>query len=349
MMRDDTERARVVVPSRDRILDTGPEQAFDDLALLASAICGTPIAMVMLADAGHQWCKARVGVTIGETAHAASFCAQAMQQRAPFVVPDAFEDDRFRDNPLVTGGPGFRFCAVASLATAEGDSLGALCVIDRMPRQLSPVQLEGLDALRRQVEAQLALRRSLHDLQVALAARDRAEAAQQQMVSDLQAQVDNVRRLSALLPYCSTCQFDMVIPADPKAVPPVTEGLAQMLRERRWSDEQVTSVALAVTEALTNAIRHGCGGDPSKQVECCVSCEEGGEVVVVIRDPGPGFDNAAVADPLAPENLLKAGGRGVFLINQLMDAAEFRDGGREVEMRKRRTESPILHPSSVNP
>ncbi len=96
------------------------------------------------------------------------------------------------------------------------------------------------------------------------------------------------------------------------------------------------AVELAVQEALANAIRHGCNDDPSKQVQCMVTCDEAGEFVIVVRDPGSGFDHAADGDPLAAENIMRPSGRGVFLINRLMDEIAFEDGGREVRMRKRR-------------
>ncbi len=335
----ENEAARLAALRRYKILDTDPERAFDDLALLASQVCAAPMALITLVDADRQWYKARVGVSATETPRSVSFCAHAMQQRALFVIPDARDDLRFRENPLVTGEPGIRFYAGASLTSPEGHPLGSLCVVDRVPRRLRDDQLEALDALRRQVEAQLELRRNLLELQAALAARDHAEDAQLRLVGELRTALDNVSRLSGLIPFCSTCRFNMVIPADPRAVPTVTEGVAQMLRDKRWQDDDVMAVELAVQEALTNAIRHGCGGDPRKQVQCCVTADDPGEVVIVIRDPGQGFDSTTIADPLAPENLLKSGGRGVFLINQLMDTVGFRDGGREVEMRKRRADA----------
>jgi serine/threonine-protein kinase RsbW len=95
-------------------------------------------------------------------------------------------------------------------------------------------------------------------------------------------------------------------------------------------------VELALDEALANAIRHGCKNDPTKQVQCVVSTDAKGELVIVVRDPGPGFDVASVPNPLKKENMLKPSGRGVFLINQLMDRVEFADGGRELLMKKRR-------------
>lgn len=110
----------------------------------------------------------------------------------------------------------------------------------------------------------------------------------------------------------------------------------RVLLEKHGTESGVgTSVELAVQEALANAVRHGCGNDPTKQIQCVVTCGASGDVLVVIRDPGGGFDLASVPDPLAPENVLKGKGRGIFPINQLMDEVRFADGGRELTMRKR--------------
>jgi anti-sigma regulatory factor (Ser/Thr protein kinase) len=307
-----------------RILDTEPERAFDDLALLASHICRTPIALISVVDADRQWFKARKGVAFTETSRAVSFCSHAIEQHGLFIVQDARDDERFRDSPLVTGGPFVRFYAGAPLLTREGHALGTLCVIDRVPRTLTPDQRDALDALRRQVEAQLELRRNLHELKAALAARDKAEA--------------EVVTLSGLIPYCSTCQLDLTVPADALAVPRIVDGVAVVLRKKKWSEDDVMAVELSLQEAMTNAIRHGCRSDPTQQVQCCVTVEASGEVVIVVRDPGAGFDVATVPDPLAAENLFKSSGRGVFLINALMDRVDYLDEGREVQMRKRKAQ-----------
>jgi len=298
-----------------RILDTEPEQAFDDLTMIASQICGTPIALISLVDEHRQWFKSRVGLDVHETSRSVSFCAHAIRQQGIFLVPDALHDARFCENPLVRGDPHIRFYAGVPLMTREGEALGTLCVIDYLPRTLSPFQKEALEALHRQVEAQLELRRNLDQLRVA---------------------IEGLEWLGALIPYCSTCQLNITIPADPQAVRKVSAGVNELLTGKQWPDEEVMKVELAVQEALANAIRHGCKNDASKQVQCCVTFDATGELVIVVRDPGPGFDATAVPDPLEADNLLKPGGRGVFLINQLMDTVEFSEEGRQVLMRKRR-------------
>jgi anti-sigma regulatory factor (Ser/Thr protein kinase) len=329
------EEGRLKALKRYRILDTKPERAFDDLTMLASHICGTPIALITLVDANRQWFKSRIGISMAETSRSVSFCTHAIKQPDLYVVPDASNHPTFCDNPFVAAENGIRFYAGAPLVTPEGYALGTLCVVDVVPRTLTPDQVEALDALRRQAQAQLELRGNLIDLEIALAERDRAEAAQLKLIGELRESLDNVNKLTELLPYCSECEFNMTIPADPRAIPKITDGVMQVLVKKKWSEERIMQVELALQEALANAIRHGCKGDPTRKVQCIVNWESTGEVVIVVRDPGTGFDARAVPDPLAGENVLKSSGRGIFLINQLMDEVAFEDGGRELRMRKR--------------
>ena len=140
------------------ILDTPAEDAFDDLTQLAAQICGTPIALVSLVDAHRQWFKSKVGIDATETPRDISFCGHAIQEQGIFEVPNALEDERFHDNPLVTGGPEIRFYAGVTLAALDGFGLGTLCVIDQVPRLLTPEQRQGLARLGRQVVTQMEMR-----------------------------------------------------------------------------------------------------------------------------------------------------------------------------------------------
>src|SRR5215831_10922609 len=169
------EAARVAALDRYAILDTEPEQTFDDLVTLASYICKTPIAMLSLVDDRRQWFKARIGVQSQETAKELSFCAHAIQQEDLFIVPDTLKDPRFKENPLVLGEPHIRFYTGAPLVNEEGFALGTLCVIDRQPRELDSEQKEALWALSRLVLGQMELRQNLRLLKVALTDRSREE------------------------------------------------------------------------------------------------------------------------------------------------------------------------------
>ncbi|MGB0037105.1 MAG: response regulator [Candidatus Acidiferrales bacterium] len=171
----ENEAARLETLQRYAILDTLPEQEFDDLSRMAALICGTPIALVSLVDAERQWFKAKIGITEPETPRDVAFCAHAILQPDVFVVQDALADDRFKTNPLVTDRPNVRFYAGAPLITQEGHALGTLCVIDRVPRELSTDQREALKALSRLVVTQFELRRSVSDLSRAIRERRLAE------------------------------------------------------------------------------------------------------------------------------------------------------------------------------
>jgi len=142
------------------VLDTPPEQAFDDLVRIAARLCGTPIALVTLLDPDRQWFKANFGLAQRETPRAHAFCAHAvLEPNRLMVVEDASQDPRFASTPMVAGHPHLRFYAGAPLVLAEGVAVGTLCVCDTLPRQLDEGQRDALSALARQVMSLLELRR----------------------------------------------------------------------------------------------------------------------------------------------------------------------------------------------
>ena len=170
------EQGRLDALRRYRILDTLPERDFDDLASLAARICGTPTALVTLVDADRLWFKSKVGMDATQTSRDRAFCAHAILSSDLLIVPDATADGRFSANPFVTGPPHIRFYAGAPLVTPDGQALGTLCVIDQVPRQLTPEQADALRVLSRQVVAELELRRARADLQSALIASEEFRA-----------------------------------------------------------------------------------------------------------------------------------------------------------------------------
>ena len=144
---------------RHGILDQPSDPALDRIVELASAIFGTPIALISLVDADRQWFLSRKGVEVRQTPREIAFCAHAITGSDVLVVPDALADDRFRDNPLVADAPHIRFYAGAPLTTAAGHNLGTLCVIDRQPRLPTEQQLQQLRWLAQVVMRELELRR----------------------------------------------------------------------------------------------------------------------------------------------------------------------------------------------
>src|SRR6476660_7004023 len=184
------EKQRLKVLWQYDVLDTVPEEVFDDLTELAARICEAPIAMITLVDEKRQWFKSKVGVTVSETSRDISFCGRAIEQSDLFIIPDATMDQRFANNPLVISDPKIRFYAGAPLITPDGYALGTLCVIDKVPRELRPEQQQALRVLARHVMTQLELRRRTGALTQAHAERDRVKDD----LSKAQAEVARLRR-----------------------------------------------------------------------------------------------------------------------------------------------------------
>ena len=126
-----------------QVLDTPPEEPFDDLVKLAAELCRTPLALITFVDENRQWFKARIGTRVTETPRDVSFCAHAILNPGVTIIPDTRCDSRLADNPDVTAGPAYRFYAGAPLITKSGLALGTLCVLDYVPRDLSAAQLDA--------------------------------------------------------------------------------------------------------------------------------------------------------------------------------------------------------------
>jgi signal transduction histidine kinase len=158
--RPPNEAARLGALREATILDSPPDDAFDAVTRLAASLCQAPIAVVSLVDKDRQWFKSRIGIDLVETPRDSAFCAWAILGEDVFEVPDAREDARFADNPLLSSGPRVRFYAGAPLRTEDGLALGTLCVYDRVPRRLSAEQRQTLGTLAEQIAARLDLRRA---------------------------------------------------------------------------------------------------------------------------------------------------------------------------------------------
>jgi two-component system, NtrC family, sensor kinase len=158
------ETARLEALHRYAILDTSPEQIYDDVTALASLICGTPMSLVSLVDAERQWFKSSVGVGFRETPRSVSFCAHTLGTGRTLVVGDTQADPRFKDNPAVVNEPRVRFYAGAPIVAPGGHVLGTVCVIDTTPRTVSPIQVAALEALARHTMALMEMRRTIEEL-----------------------------------------------------------------------------------------------------------------------------------------------------------------------------------------
>jgi GAF domain-containing protein len=152
------ENARLAALSRLHIMDTEPEEAFDRVARLAGRLLHAPMAAISLIDRDRQWFKARVGFTLESTPRAYAFCDHVLRSKRALVVPDALNDPRFSDNPLVCGELGLRFYAGAPIIVHERYALGALCVIDRKPREPSREDVMTIEYLARVVADEIEMR-----------------------------------------------------------------------------------------------------------------------------------------------------------------------------------------------
>jgi signal transduction histidine kinase len=240
------EPARLEALAAHALLDTPPEEAFDALTRLAARLCGTPIALVSLVDGARQWFKSRVGLEEPETTREVAFCAHAILQDGLFVVRDACQDERFCDNPLVTSEPRVRFYAGTPLKSLSGHTLGTLCVIDHVPRELTAEQAQALQVLGRQVEAQLQLRLRVKELE----RREAESRAQREALARLKRQKDGLLQLvvkdlqtplSAIHSHAAQVQSRSYLPED-------VRGAAHHIREGTESVQRLVANLLEASQ-----------------------------------------------------------------------------------------------------
>ena len=185
----ENEKKRLEVLWHYEVLDSMPEEVFDDLTELAATICEAPIALISLVDEKRQWFKSKIGISATETSRDVSFCSHAIMQEGLFIIPDATKDERFANNPLVTSDPHIRFYAGSPLITPDGYPLGTLCIIDKVPHTLREDQKRALRILSRVVMTQLELRHRSREL-----ARAKEEHAKMsQAMEEFRAELTRVR------------------------------------------------------------------------------------------------------------------------------------------------------------
>jgi serine/threonine-protein kinase RsbW len=128
-------------------------------------------------------------------------------------------------------------------------------------------------------------------------------------------------------------KLDLTLPGNAGAIGPVIGQIMSIINDMGCAAGREYEIELALCEALANAIEHGSENDPSKQIQICVACDHARGMLIIVRDPGPGFDPSSIPSPITGQNVFATGGRGIFLINQLMDEVHFERGGTEIHMR----------------
>ncbi len=232
------------------IIDTLPEESYDEITSLAAYICETPIALVSLIDENRQCFKSHLGLNTSETPRKYSFCAHAINKPdEPFIIEDATEDSRFHDNPLVTGEPYIKFYAGAPLLNSDGYPLGSLCVLDHKPRTLNDSQIEALKNLSDQVVRTLELKRHQDSLATTnKLLKDKNEELEQfayRAAHDLKSPLKNV---SGLVDYCLNTQKEnldeegqemlKMMDQSSEELQALIEGILHYSRSDKWLQEE---------------------------------------------------------------------------------------------------------------
>lgn len=275
------EKERLQALKEFNVLDTESESDFDDITLLASQICHTPIALVSLIDENRQWFKSKQGLTAKETPRDISFCGHAIHENKVFIVNDSLKDDRFIDNPLATGSPFVRFYAGAPLVTKSGHAIGTLCVIHNQPYELSDKQIQSLESLSRVIVNLLELRKSnlkmknyislqdelnklIQDQQLMIAQSSKM-ASLGEMAGGIAHEINNplaiiqgnsARILKLFQEGLAHSQLDEVIKCSDKIektterIAKIIDGLKQFSRDGSYDPMEVTSIRKIINDTL---------------------------------------------------------------------------------------------------
>jgi signal transduction histidine kinase len=213
MIKPGNEEGRLKQLASYDLLDTLPEQDFDDITKIASEICHTEISLISLIDEDRKWIKSHHGTDLKETAREHAFCAHAINYPDElFMVKDARKDDRFRDNPMVSDAPNIVFYAGFPLVDKQGYALGSLCVIDHKPKELNDKQISSLRALSKQVINLIELRKRQTDTKKML---QKLEIRNKELeefafiaAHDIKSPIYNINSLAYLLMYDYGEQID---------------------------------------------------------------------------------------------------------------------------------------------
>ena len=300
------------------ILDTDPDEEFDDVTRLAGAVCQTPIAVINLIDAERQWFKSEIGLGVRETPLATSICSHVILESEFVEIADTLTDPRMADNPLCCGEPGLRFYAGALLKSDNGMPIGTLCVLDWQPRTLTPLQRDAIRVLANQVMAQLNLRRSLKlagllrqevDHRVKNSLQTLSSLARMQTAAaespDTKAALETMRRRiqavssvhDQLYRAQSGNRVDLVqyienIAWYLRSIGPSHVTIETAIETASVSSSQAMAIGILISELASNSFKHAFPDDRTGTIHLAIVAAPQGMLALDYRDDGIGLTAA---------------------------------------------------------